>query len=187
MAFDKDKNMYISQFIASTIYKVTPSGSVSYFAGSGTQGSSDGVGIAASFAYPHGLVFDKAGNLFVTDWYNNTIRKITPSAQVTTFAGSGAIGAANGKGRNASFNNPDGIAIDKNGNLYIADSVNNMIRMIDATGKVTTYAGTGAIGNKDGTPDKSSFSFPTGVTVDGKGMVYVADQGNKLIRKIGLQ
>jgi streptogramin lyase len=113
------------------------------------------------------------------------IRKISPAGVVTTLAGTGSTGAVNGNGTSASFNYPYGVAVDGSGNVYVADTVNHLIRKISPSGVVTTLAGTvgnsGAV-NANGT--SASFYFPFGVAVDGSGNVYVADQGNHLIRKI---
>ena len=103
---------------------------------------------------------------------------------VTTFAGDGTAGLLNGTGQNTEFNQPSGIAVDKNGNVYIADRSNHVIRKITSAGEVTTFAGSGNAGYADATGTAAQFNFPTGVAVDMDGNVYVADQVNQLIRKI---
>ncbi|MFY7885757.1 MAG: NHL repeat-containing protein, partial [Dolichospermum sp.] len=157
---------------------------VSTFAGSGTAGATNGTGTAASFNNPQGVVVDVSGNIYVTDYNNHLIRKITNAGVVTTFAGTGTSGAVNGTGTAASFRNPINIALDGSGNLYVADYGNNLIRKISTAGVVTTLAGSGSIGAANGTGTAASFYWPNGVAVDGAGNVYVADQGNHLIRKI---
>lgn len=157
---------------------------VTTFAGSGVAGNANGSGTAASFSGPGGVALDSGNNLYVADSQNNVIRKITPAGVVTTFAGSGVAGNADGSGTSASFNTPMAVAVDKGGNVYVADSRNNLIRMITPAGVVSTLAGSGATGSINGTGTAASFNFPTGIAVDNSGNVYVADSGNILIRKI---
>jgi sugar lactone lactonase YvrE len=159
---------------------------VSTFAGSGNEGFADGIGTSASFYYPRGLVVDSSGNVYVADSYNQRIRKITPDGTVTTLAGSGDQGYADGIGTAASFDTPEGIAVDSTGNLYVADSGNNRIRKITPNGTVTTLAGSGH-GYADGIGTAASFNYPRGVVVDSSGNVYVADVNNARIRKITSQ
>ncbi len=157
---------------------------VTTFAGSGVKGSADGTGAGASFNSPYGIAVDKSGNVYVADTINNSIRKIGSAGAVTTLAGSGSPGSADGAGTAASFNGPSGIAVDKSGNVYVADQRNNLIRMISPAGAVTTLAGSGSAGSANGTGKAASFNGPNGVAVDDDGVVYVADFGNNLIRKI---
>jgi len=131
-----------------------------------------------------GLVMDAAGNLYFCDINNNLIRKISPSGIVTRFAGDGTAGFANGTSTAASFNSPQGLAIDAAGNLYVADHGNNLIREINPYGVVTTFAGSGSPGSNNATGTMASFNGPAGLAVDVAGNVYVSDQGNQLIRKI---
>jgi sugar lactone lactonase YvrE len=128
---------------------------------------------------------DASGNVYVTT-YNNTIRKVTPEGVATTLAGTvGKSGHADGTGTAASFNWPQGIAIDASGNLYVADSDNCTIRKVTSEGAVTTLAGTaGTYGYADGTGTAALFDWPEGIAVDASGNIYVADNGNSLIRKI---
>jgi ATP-dependent protease HslVU (ClpYQ) peptidase subunit len=158
---------------------------VTTFAGSGTSGSTDGTGTAASFNYPYGLGLDSSGNIFVADFGNNKIRKITSTGVVTTFAGSGSIGSTDATGTAASFNGPIGIGLDSSGNLFVGDSFNNKIRKITSAGVVTTFAGSGSAGSTDATGTSASFTWPSGIALDSSGNVYVADpNGNHKIRKI---
>jgi streptogramin lyase len=184
VATDASGNVYVADQSNHKIRKITPAGVVTTFAGSGAVGAADGIGTAASFNSPSGVAVDASGNVYVADLGNHTIRKITSSGVVTTFAGSGAAGAADGTGTTASFNFPTGIAVDALGNVYVADQVNNKIRKITAVGGVTTFAGSGAAGAADGAGPAASFNFPTGVAVDVSGNVYVADLFNYTIRKI---
>jgi sugar lactone lactonase YvrE len=163
----------------------TITATVSAFAGGGNPGAPvNGFGNTASFNVPLAIAADAAGNVYVSDLGNNLIRKINSNGLVTTLAGSGATGNANGTGTHASFSVPNGIAVDAAGNVYVADYGNNLIRKITPDGLVTTLAGSGAPGAKDGTGTDASFNSPAGVAADAAGNVYVADYGNNLIRKI---
>ncbi|QTE34877.1 NHL repeat-containing protein [Mucilaginibacter gossypii] len=183
LAVDASGYIYIGDFW-NKIYKMTPTGEVTTFAGSGQPGSTDGNGTEASFTGPRGMAFDRSGNLYVSDEQNNKIRKISPDGVVTTLAGSGVRGAADGKGTAAQFNYPDGIAVDAAGNLYVADSENHMIRKISPDGVVTTLAGKPAYGAADGQGAAASFHNPAGVALDASGNLYVADYANNKIRKV---
>ncbi len=157
---------------------------VSTFAGTGAMGKADGTGTSASFANLMGLAIDTAGNIFVADSHNNLVRKITPGGVVTTIAGNGNIGAADGTGAAASFFNPEYVAVDKSGNIYVSDTHNSLIRKITQAGVVTTIAGR-RFDSGTTTKDTSiKFDNPAGIAVDEYGNVYVADWGNDRIRKI---
>ncbi len=181
---DASGNLFVADDGNNLIRKIDPSGNVTTFAGSGAQGSANGAGATASFNAPHGIVVDASGNLYIADSGNNLIRKIDANGNVTTIAGSGAQGAANGQGAAASFNKPEAIAVDASGNVYVADSGNNLIRKIDAAGNVTTLAGSGAQALTNGQGTAAAFYNPEGLTVDAAGNVYVADTLNNAIRKI---
>ncbi len=153
----------------------------------GVNGSADGTGSAARFSNPDGVAVDSAGNVYVSDIFNHTIRKITPTGVVTTLAGlAGASGSADGTGSAARFFQPQNVAVDSAGNVYVADTLNHTIRKITSAGVVTTLAGlAGVAGSDDGTgAGGARFRFPFGVAVDGAGNVYVGDTGNNTIRKI---
>ena len=184
VAVDGDGNLYVADTYNSTIRKVTPAGVVTTFAGSGSYGSDDGTGTAASFANPRGVAVDGDGNLYVADTNNHSIRKVTPAGVVTTFAGSGSSGSDDGTGTAASFNEPQGVAVGGDGNLYVADIYNHSIRKVTPAGEVTTFAGSGSSGSDDGTGTAASFNYPRGVAFDGDGNLYVADAGNRTIRKV---
>jgi sugar lactone lactonase YvrE len=179
--------MYVSDANNNTIRKITPGGSVTTLAGlAGTTGSVDGSGSAARFNNPMGIGVDGEGNVFVVDRYNHTIRKITPSGIVTTFAGyPGQSGSSNGTGAAARFAFPTGLAVDSAGNVYVADGYNCTIRKITPNAVVTTLAGRVAQGGTaDGQGSAARFGSPSGVAVDGAGNVYVADEYNQTIRRI---
>jgi sugar lactone lactonase YvrE len=146
-------------------------------------GFTDGIGASARFNFPYGVAVDSAGNAYVADTMNHAIRKITPAGVVTTLAGNGTRGFADGVGRDASFAEPKGVAVDSAGNVYVADTLNSAIRKITPAGVVTTLAGNGD-GWVDGAGSDAKFSLPTGIAVDSAGTLYVADSLNHAIRKI---
>lgn len=186
IAVDASGNVYIADTYNHKIRKITATGLVSTFAGSGAQGSDDGIGSIASFNTPSSLAIDALGNLYVADRGNHKIRKITATGVVSTLAGSiiNTSGNTDGVGTLASFNSPYGIAVDALGNVYVADTQNSKIRKITGAGVVSTFAGTGTGGNSDGIGTVASFINPYGLTVDISGNVYVTDLGYNLIRKI---
>jgi len=184
VAVDASGNVYVGDAGTSLIRKITSAGVVTTLAGSGSPGSANGTGTAASFNVPYGVAVDGNGNVYVSDFSSNLIRKITAAGVVTTLAGSGSQGSANGTGTAASFSQPSGVAVDGNGNVYVADFLNNLIRKITSTGIVTTLAGSGSVGSANGTLTAASFNEPFGVAVDGNGNVYVTDTFNCSIRAI---
>lgn len=184
VAVDSSGNVYVADSKNNEIRKITPAGVVTTLAGSTTAGSANGTGSAASFDLPVGVAVDSAGNVYVADTFNNEIRKITPTGVVTTLAGSTTAGDADGTGSAASFNGPEGVAVDASGNVYVADTGNNEIRKITPTGVVTTLAGSLTAGSNDGTGTAASFNGPTGIAVDSVGNLYVADHNNNEIREI---
>jgi len=181
---DAAGNVFIADWINDQIRKISPRGEVTTVAGSGAPGAKDGKGLAATFYLPEGIAADDKGNLYVSDTYNNLIRKINKDGVVTTLAGKLKKGSANGKGAAASFSHPAGIAVDKKGYVYVADDGNNLIRMISPGGLVTTFAGTGDRGKQDGDAETATFYRPLGVAADTAGNLYIADYQNNLVRKI---
>lgn len=157
---------------------------VSTLAGSTTSGSTDETGSAASFYSPVGICTDGLGNIYVADTFNSKIRKVTPAGVVTTIAGNGNSGATDGPASSATFYGPTGIAIDSQGNLYVADQGNNKIRKIATTGIVSTIAGNGSMGSTDGIGSLASFKHPSSLTIDNANNIYVSDQENNKIRRI---
>jgi sugar lactone lactonase YvrE len=184
VAVDGSGNVFVADSGNSTIRKISSAGMVSTLAGSGSLGFSNGTGTAASFARPSGVAVDSSGNVFVADTYNHAIRKITPAGVVSTFAGGVSYGFTNGTGTVASFSMPTGVAVDSSGNVFVADTGNNVIRKITPAGVVSTFAGSGTGGFTNGTGTAASFLWPTGVAVDNSGNVFVADKFNYAIRKI---
>ena len=155
---------------------------VTTIAGDGSNGFADGMGTAAKFYHPYGIVIDGPGNLYVSDEGNYRIRKITSAGSVTTLAGSGA-GHADGSGASASFYGPEGLTWDAVGNIIVAELINNRIRRVTTSGVVTTVAGN-TEGYVDGTGTAAEFYYPTNVTADMTGNLFVADSYNQRIRKI---
>jgi sugar lactone lactonase YvrE len=150
------------------------------------HGSADATGAAAQFFSPQGVAFDTAGNAYVADTANNTVRKIAPGGVVTTLAGlAGVGGSADGTNGAARFRQPAGVAVDSFGNVYVADSGNDTIRIISPAGLVSTLAGlAGVSGSANGTGTNAQFSQPQALAVDSAFNVYVADYGNHTIREI---
>ena len=187
VATDSAGNVYVTDTTNSIIRKITPAGVVSTLAGTADSvGSADGTGAAARFNESTGVATDSAGNVYVADAGNSTIRKITPTGVVSTLAGTaGATGSTDGTGAAASFNEPTAVATDSAGNVYVADTTNSIIRKITPAGVVSTLAGAaGSAGSADGTSTAARFNEPTGVATDSANNVYVADAGNSIIRKI---
>jgi sugar lactone lactonase YvrE len=196
VAVDSQGNVFVADYRNHTIRMITPAGVASTIAGfAGTPGSADGNGNAARFFNPYGVVVDNSGNLYVTEFYNLTVRKLVPMGTnwvVSTIAGvAGFGGIADGTNNNARFGNLTGIAIDRTGNLYVADMFNNTIRKLMLMGGnwvVTTIVGspTNAPGSFDGTNRTTRFYYPQGLVLDSATNLYVADTGNSTIRKIVL-
>jgi sugar lactone lactonase YvrE len=193
VAVDSKGDIYLAE--SSAIGKIAADGVIRVFAGDRIySGIVDGVGRDARFRGVQRMVFDREDNLYVADTDNYLIRKVTPQAVVTTLAGSPVnwpfnSGTADGKGAEARFAHPEGIAVDNSGNVYVADThyiaFGHTIRKITPDGVVTTLAGlAGADGAIDGTGSAARFHHPTGVTTDSRGNIYVADAWNYLLRKI---
>jgi len=187
VAVDAAGNVYVADSANNIIREITPRGVVTTLAGlAGHAGSEDGVGSAARFRNPWGVAVDGLGDVYVADMSNDTIRKIAPDGKVTTLAGqAGQSGNADGPAASAQFDNPFAVAVDNDGNVFVADSANDTIRKITEAGQVATVAGlSGYPGYADGNVSTARFFNPQGVAVDSVGNVYVADTGNNTIRKI---
>lgn len=183
VATDSSGNVYVADAGNCAIRKITSAGLVSTLAGS-VCGYSNGTGPVAQFRSPGGVTTDVSGNVYVADRGNHAIRKVTSAGVVTTLAG-GSLGSANGTGSAAQFTFPSDVATDSSGNVYVADTGNNVIRKITPAGVVTTLAGrAGQSGSGDGTGINANFNRPSGVATDSSGNVYVADSGNYTIRQI---
>ena len=187
VSVDTAGNVFVADRQNHAIRKVTSVGVVTTLAGlAGSTGSTDATGSAARFYYPTGLSVDTAGNVFVADQGNHTIRKVTSAGVVSTIAGTaGSFGSTDATGSAARFYNPYGVSVDTAGNVFVADYGNHTIRKVTSAGVVTTLAGTaGSFGSTDATGSAARFYYPTGLSVDTAGNVFVADQGNHTIRKV---
>jgi sugar lactone lactonase YvrE len=182
LAADAAGNVFVADAENDAIRKVTAGGSVSTVAGGLAVGDVDGVGEDAQFHYPEAVAVAGDGTLYVADYSNHRIRKITPSGVVTTLAGS-SQGFSDGVGARAKFSYPAGICVDAAGNVYVSDHQNHSIRKVSPSGSVTTLAGA-TPGFNDGTGPAAQFNAPVGIAVDVAGQVYVADAGNHRIRKV---
>lgn len=179
---DNQGNIYVGDYYNNMIRKITPAGEVSTLAGAGDRGYINGAGAAAKFWNPQGVCADASGNIYVGDQGNDVVRKVTPSGNVTTYAGS-TVGYLDGPTGSAKFFNPEEVAIDAAGNVYVADANNYKVRKITVTGNVSTVAGS-TYGNEDGTVTTVKFYTPRGLWVEPDGAIYVADCFNHRIRKI---
>ena len=186
LVLDGGGNLLVADMGNRTIRKITPRGIVTTIAGTpGKEGSTDGIGSSARFFIPEGIAVDAAGNIFVADSGNDTIRRISPDGMVTTLAGLASIdGGADGLGSAARFNSPAGLTVDGGGNLLVADYYSDTIRRVTPAGVVTTVAGFARRGgSNDGTGFDARFRGPASLALDAAGILYVADQGNNTIRK----
>lgn len=181
ITIDRSGNLYVTDQVNNNIRKITPDGSVTTIAG-GVAGYVDSTGINASFNKPMGICVDTLGNLFVADYGNNRIRKITPDGHVSTFAGSGLAVSHDAAGVSAGFDGPSGLFLDSAQNLYVVE--NNKVREIRPDGFVATRAGSGQTGDEDGQALSASFNMLTGIYVNYGGVVYLTDSDNQKIREI---
>ncbi len=189
---DPAGNIFVAEYSNHIIRKITPGGNVITIAGTGVQGFSGdgGNATAARLSLPNGVAVDNAGNFFFADEVNHVIRKVTPGGIISTFAGTGEDGyrGDGGPARQAKLNRPYGVATDNAGNVYFADTYNNVIRKVSRDGTISTVAGDGRegyVGN--GTPaTEARLSKPAGIATDDLGNIYVADEGNNVVRKISV-
>lgn len=202
LAVDRSGNVFFTNRGYHTVYAYSAAtGRIGVFAGAPgsifldshglplvfSPGSADGVGVAAQFNLPSGLATDSDGNLYIADSGNFTIRKASPQAEVSTLTGAARrIGATDGAATQATFGSlMSGSSVDGAGNVYVSDTYGNVVRKITPAGLVTTVAGkAGEVGSADGVGEAARFSSPAGIVVDPAGVLFVADSGNRLIRRI---
>jgi sugar lactone lactonase YvrE len=187
---NSEGDIFVCDYFNHAVRKITTEGLVTTVAGSpGHSGKSDGQGRRARFNHPHGIVADPFGNLFLCDYFNHTIRKIDSKGEVTTIAGiPGRKGYTDGPGATAKFYHPQDLAIDLDGNLFVTDQMNYVVRKVTPQGDVSTVAGTpGQPGSRDGNPankEAAMFNHPSGIAVDYYGNLFVCDTYNNTIRKV---
>ena len=195
IVLDNSGNLIVADSENDTIRKISPQGTnwvVTTLAGSASNsGSTDGTNAAAQFNLPRDIVMDDAGNFYVTDFENYTVRKLTPSGTnwiVTTIAGqAGQNAVVDGPNATARFSGPDGITRDNLGNLYVTDRPDNIVRKLTPVGTnwvVTTIGGfAGISGSADGTGTNALFDYPDNIKADSSGRLYIADRDNDIIRR----
>lgn len=192
VAVDVAGNIYIGDTFNNVVRKVSTSGIITTVAGTGTGGYSGdgGAATSAQLADPFGVAVDAAGNLYIADSLNNVIRKVSSSGNISTVAGNQSKGAGySGDGSaatSAQLNQPYGLAVDQAGNIFIADTFNNVVRRVSTSGVITTVAGTGTAGyaGDGGAPTSAKLNQPYGVSVDQTGSLYIADSGNNVVRVV---
>ncbi|HUA63908.1 MAG TPA: hypothetical protein VML19_34490 [Verrucomicrobiae bacterium] len=188
---DAAGNIYLADTGNSRVRKITPAGTISTYAGSGTAGfgGDGGAATSAQLNLPIGLALDSGGNLYIADYGNNVVRKVTSGGTISTVAGNGVQGYSGdgGQATKAAMNGPQAVAVDKAGNLYIADSQNSRIRVVTPAGTIATVAGTGIAGytGDGGLATSAQIVNPSGMVVDSAGSIYISDSA-AVIRKIYL-
>lgn len=189
VAIDSSGNIYIATYADNRIRKVDSKGNISTFAGNSGYGfaGDGGPALSSQLSAPRGISLDSSGNLYLADRWNNRIRKITGST-ISTIAGNGQgnFGGDGGLATSAQLSYPDGIAVDKAGNVYISDLLNNRVRMVTPTGTISTFAGNGVpgFGGDGGAATSAELNQPAGLAVDSSGNVYIADSNNAVVRKV---
>ena len=187
---DASGAMWIGDDDNCEVRRVDPSGTITTVAGDGTCGYSGdhGPATAAELSDADGIAVDPAGNLYIADSFNNVIRKVDTAGIITTYAGTGAAGYSgdHGPATSADLDYPWGVRLDRSGDLYVTDSLNNVVRMIDTAGTITTVAGTGVAGysGDHGPATSAELDDPTGMWVDPSGNVLIADEANHVIREV---
>jgi sugar lactone lactonase YvrE len=191
IAVDPNGNLIVAETIRQSIWRITPDGKALVAGtGNGTSGFSGDGGPATSamLSFPNGVAADKNGNLFIADSYNNRIRKVSSNGIITTVAGNGwaGFGGDGGPATSAELWYPLGVAVDQDGNLFIADSHNNRIRKVSTDGIITTVAGNGTFGfsGDGGPPTSAQLDYPSAIALDSSGNLFIADSGNNRVRKV---
>jgi trimeric autotransporter adhesin len=193
LVVDSAGNIYFSEYIGGRIRQVDSKGVINTIAGTGTAGfgGDGGAAKSAQFNGPRGIALDASGTLYIADSLNGRVRAFSGTGNVSTLAGNGGA-ASSGDGAaavKAQLNFPRGVAVDGSGNLYIADTANNKVRVVSPQGVISTVAGTGSAGSggDGGAAASAQLSSPLGVAVDAKGNLYIADTGNSRVRMVSTQ
>ena len=190
LAIDTANNIYVAEYYNHTVRKITTTGIITTIAGNGVPGytGDGGPATAAQLNYPVKIALDNSGSLYIADRFNNAIRKINAAGVISTIAGNGAIGHAGdgGPATNATFYEPTGVAVDRFGNIFIADCFNNRIREINTLGIINTVVGTGVSGNTGdgGSATAATIFDPWGVAFDSTGNLYITDGPNNNVRVV---
>jgi sugar lactone lactonase YvrE len=173
----------------STLQLLTPTGLLATLAGDEIEdaGFEDGKGANARFSMPGGMTLDAAGHIVVADCGNHALRRVSKAGEVSTLAGNGEHGFADGQGDDARFNGPDGVALAVNDEIVVADTGNNAIRVVTPGGAVRTLAGNGEAGFADGQSAAARFNCPQGLARDKDGSILVADGGNHAVRRVTME
>ena len=188
VAVDRLGNVYIADTRNHRVRKVDAAGTITTFAGTGETGYL-GDGEPATWArlyYPESLAVDGQGNVYIADTFNHRVRKVDAAGTIYTRTVEGWYAGGDEPYTSISLNYPGGVAVDGQGNVYIADTLNHRVRKVDAAGTITTFAGTGSRGSTgDGAPaTRARLYYPRDVAVDGLGNVYIADTANDRVRKV---
>jgi sugar lactone lactonase YvrE len=189
VAIDSTGNLYIATYADNRIRKIGTNGNISTFAGNSGYGfaGDGGPAVNAQLAAPRGICVDSSGNIYLADRWNNRIRKIA-NGTLSTIAGNGLanFGGDNGAATSAQMSAPAGVAIDKAGNVYISDFLNNRVRMVSPSGIITTFAGNGLPGfsGDGGAATSAQLNQPAGLAIDSSGNLYIADSNNSAVRKV---
>ena len=190
VAVDSNGYVYITDQYNYRVRKVATDSTISTFAGNGLYriGGDGAPATSAQLSTPRGMVADAAGNLYIADYANNRVRKVTPGGAITTIAGTGVYGYSgdSGPATTAMLAYPGGVALDAAGSLYVGDQGNHRVRKIDTSGLITTVVGTGSAGSSgDGGPATAAqLNNPRGVVFDSSGNLYIADSSNNRVRKV---
>jgi len=183
-----EKTLYVADYLNHAIRAIDRAArQVTTLAGNGTAGFANGVGDKAQFNQPYNVKADANGRLYVPDQNNHAIRRVDPDGTVSTIAGNGQSGFADGKPSEARFNNPTGLIVAADGTIYVADRNNHRIRAISPAGETTTLAGDGAAGQQDGPAQTAKFNRPIDVVLTSDGSLVVSEENNHRLRKILLK